>query len=238
MPYKFNNLDIDPVAVDLWRRHQNGDSAARGLLAIHYIKVVRILSRRWAARYGAMEQYDDLVGVGFVALMRSIDGYDPQRGQCKFTSYLCPALLHEFIRWYWLDSRTVKVPLDALKAGGSTARICSPPEEMFVSRGEAPTIYSERMDDLRLTRAQLGVALAGMGASQRQIILDHFIRGRTFRAIAKDRGVSHQAIAQAVRGALRAGKKALGLDAGLSRNQIDRLGQSGLVPRGKTKAAA
>jgi len=71
-----------------------------------YIPLAEYLARRFRNRG---EQFDDLVQVANLGLIKSVDGYDPSRG-AAFTSYAIPMIVGELKRHFRDKGWDVRVP--------------------------------------------------------------------------------------------------------------------------------
>ena len=71
-----------------------------------YIPLAEYLARRFRNRG---EQFDDLVQVANLGLIKSVDGYDPTRG-AAFTSYAIPMIVGELKRHFRDKGWDVRVP--------------------------------------------------------------------------------------------------------------------------------
>src|SRR4051794_35333426 len=89
------------------RYQQTGDRRIRAELVARWLP----LAKRLARGYGGRDEYDDLVQVASVALIRAVDRYDPGRG-IKFSSYAVPTVVGELKRHFRDHCWTVKVPRD------------------------------------------------------------------------------------------------------------------------------
>ncbi len=78
----------------------------RGRTIEWYLPLAEHLARRFRNRG---EQYDDLVQVATIGLIKSVDGYDPSRG-VEFTSYAVPTIAGELKRHFRDKGWSVRVP--------------------------------------------------------------------------------------------------------------------------------
>ncbi|HLL68889.1 MAG TPA: RNA polymerase sigma factor SigF [Micromonosporaceae bacterium] len=90
-----------------------------------YVPLAEYLARRFRNRG---EQYDDLVQVANLGLIKSVDGFDPTRG-AAFTSYAIPMIVGELKRHFRDKGWDVRVPrrlqelrLEITKASGNLAQ--------------------------------------------------------------------------------------------------------------------
>ena len=77
---------------------QTGDIAARNKLLEHYLYMAQIIAKKFTGR-GV--EYEDLLQVASMALVKAIERFDPSRG-IKFTSFAAPSLIGE-IKNYFRD---------------------------------------------------------------------------------------------------------------------------------------
>jgi RNA polymerase sigma-B factor len=92
----------------LVRYHLEGDIAAREELVQRFMPLARDLALRYVY---ADEQFDDLLQVASLGLLKAIDRYEPGRGS-KFTSYAAPTILGELKRHFRDKGWAVHVPRD------------------------------------------------------------------------------------------------------------------------------
>ena len=90
----------------LRRYHLHGDRRAREQLITMYLPLVRSLARRYASRG---EQFDDLVQVGAIGLIKAIDRFDLSRG-VELTTYATPNIVGEIKRYFRDKGWSVRVP--------------------------------------------------------------------------------------------------------------------------------
>jgi RNA polymerase sigma-B factor len=89
------------------RYHETRDRRVRAELVARWLP----LAKRLARGYSGRDEYDDLVQVASVALLRAVDRYDPGRG-IKFSSYAVPTVVGELKRHFRDHCWSVKVPRD------------------------------------------------------------------------------------------------------------------------------
>ncbi len=99
---------ISPVTQrDLLRAvHMGNDRDARGRLIEENLPLVRAMARRYAGRG---EQYEDLVQIGTIGLIKAIDRFDAERG-VELQSYAIPMIVGEIKRHFRDRSWAVHVP--------------------------------------------------------------------------------------------------------------------------------
>jgi RNA polymerase sigma-B factor len=82
------------------------DRDARGRLIEENLPLVRAMARRYAGRG---EQYEDLVQIGTIGLIKAIDRFDEERG-VELQSYAIPMIVGEIKRHFRDRSWAVHVP--------------------------------------------------------------------------------------------------------------------------------
>jgi RNA polymerase sigma-B factor len=144
--------------------HQSRDPAARAALVARFLPLARYLAWRY---HGGGEQFDDLVQVASVGLLKAIDRFDPTRG-VAFPAFATPTITGELRRHFRDTAWAVRVPrglqelaLRVNRVAGQLERELgrSPTTAQIAARADA-TI--EEVLDARLAlRAQRGVPLEG-----------------------------------------------------------------------------
>ena len=81
--------DVD--FVELIEEYRAGNEQARDVLVERYMPLVRSLAARYAGRG---EPQEDLVQVGSIGLLLSIERFDTER-QVQFTTYAVPTIVGE-----------------------------------------------------------------------------------------------------------------------------------------------
>ncbi len=89
----------------LFRRYHEGDAAAREALVIRYMPLARRLALRYVRPSVAL---DDLCQVANLALVKSVDRFDPARG-FNFEAFAIPTILGELRRFFRDTSWAVHV---------------------------------------------------------------------------------------------------------------------------------
>jgi len=122
---------LDQVLLRRWRL--DGDREARQKLITMYLPLVRSLARRYAARG---EQFDDLVQVGAIGLIKAIDRFDLDRG-VELTTYATPNIVGEIKRYFRDKGWSVRVPRGLQELN---IRINKLVDELVPKLQRAPTI--------------------------------------------------------------------------------------------------
>jgi RNA polymerase sigma-B factor len=127
---------MSPIQTDkalLRRYHQHGDLAAREQLIEQYMSLVRSLARRYSYRG---EQFEDLVQIGAIGLIKAIDRFDLDRG-VELTTYATPNIIGEIKRHFRDRGWSVRVPRGLQELNIQLSRLL---EQLTVQLGRSPTI--------------------------------------------------------------------------------------------------
>jgi RNA polymerase sigma-B factor len=117
---------------ELWRRRAAGDAAARERLVEQYLRLARMLARRYAR---ANEPLEDLEQVACLGLVQAIDRFDPARGTA-FSSFAVPTILGELKRHFRDRTWFLRVPRELREAAMTTERAA---EELAARLGRTPS---------------------------------------------------------------------------------------------------
>jgi RNA polymerase sigma-B factor len=117
----------------LRRYHEQGDLQAREQLIEQYMSLVRSLARRYAYRG---EQFDDLVQIGAIGLIKAIDRFDVNRG-VELTTYATPNIIGEIKRHFRDKGWSVRVPRGLQELNVQVSKLI---EQLTVELSRSPTI--------------------------------------------------------------------------------------------------
>src|SRR5437868_15366123 len=117
----------------LRRYHEHGDLQAREQLIEQYMSLVRSLARRYSYRG---EQFDDLVQIGAIGLIKAIDRFDINRG-VELTTYATPNIIGEIKRHFRDKGWAVRVPRGLQELHARLSKLI---EQLTVQLGRSPTI--------------------------------------------------------------------------------------------------
>jgi len=117
----------------LRRYHERGDLQAREQLIEQYMSLVRSLARRYSYRG---EQFDDLVQIGSIGLIKAIDRFDIDRG-VELTTYATPNIIGEIKRHFRDRGWAVRVPRGLQELNVQISKLI---EQLTVQLSRSPTI--------------------------------------------------------------------------------------------------
>ena len=117
----------------LVRYHEQGDLQAREQLIEQYMGLVRSLARRYSHRG---EQFDDLVQIGSIGLIKAIDRFDLDRG-VELTTYATPNIIGEIKRHFRDRGWAVRVPRGLQELNVKLSKLV---EQLTVQLGRSPTV--------------------------------------------------------------------------------------------------
>jgi RNA polymerase sigma-B factor len=149
----------------LRRYHEDGDLAAREQLIEQYMSLVRSLARRYSYRG---EQFDDLVQIGAIGLIKAIDRFDLERG-VELTTYATPNIIGEIKRHFRDKGWSVRVPRSLQELNVQLSKLI---EELTVELGRSPTIPE----------------LAKASGSEEELVVEALESGRAYSSISLSTG--------------------------------------------------
>ena len=188
---------------ELFRRYkEEGDMDAREKLVMSHLNLVRFLANKFKNRG---EPLDDLVQVGYLGLLKAIDGFDPSRG-LEFTTYATPTIMGEIKRHFRDKGWSVRVPrrLQELSAKVNQAN-----EALTVSLQRSPKVeevaeylgatVDEVLEAMESSSAYSSVPLEGTGQSEGDdapSVLDRYATEDSELEMTDDRLVIEDALAE------------------------------------------
>ena len=113
--------------------HERGDQSAREELVERHLPLVRALARRYSGRG---EQFEDLVQVGSIGLIKAIDRFDLERG-VQLTTYAIPTIVGEIKRYFRDKTWSVSVPRRLKDLNLTISRLL---EELTAQLGRSPSV--------------------------------------------------------------------------------------------------
>jgi len=159
----------------LRRYHEEGDLQARERLIEQYMSLVRSLARRYSHRG---EQFEDLVQIGSIGLIKAIDRFDLDRG-VELTTYATPNIIGEIKRHFRDRGWAVRVPRGLQELNVQLSKLM---EQLTVQLGRSPTVpelakaagveEEEVLEALESGRAYSSLSLSGGGGTEEGEELD------------------------------------------------------------------
>ena len=196
---------------ELFRRYkEEGDRDAREKLVMSHLNLVRFLANKFKNRG---EPIDDLMQVGYLGLLKAIDGFDPSRGLEFKVNQATDVLTVQLQRSPKIEE--VAEYLDAsvdevLEAMESSSAYSSVPLEGTGSSesDDAPSIidrYASDDADLELTddRIMIEDALDDLSPREREVIELRFKEGLTQIEMAERLGISQVQVSRLLRRTLK-----------------------------------
>jgi RNA polymerase sigma-B factor len=153
----------EPDALLIRRWQEDGDTNARDMVIERYDRLIRALAHRFTA-WG--EPFDDLVQVAWVAALKCMDRFDPDRG-IQFSSYLTPFVVGELRRYFRDKVSAVHIPRPVLEL---RTRVNRAIEELTRTQGASPSIpqlaeylevsVEDVLEAVQSDRARIAVSLS------------------------------------------------------------------------------
>ena len=149
----------------LRRYHEQGDLQAREQLIEQYMSLVRSLARGYSYRG---EQFDDLVQIGSIGLIKAIDRFDLSRS-VELTTYATPNIIGEIKRHFRDRGWAVRVPRGLQELNVKLSKLV---EQLTVQLGRSPTIPE----------------LAKAAGVEEEEVLEALESGRAYTALSLSQG--------------------------------------------------
>lgn len=149
----------------LRRYHEDGDLSAREQLIEQYMSLVRSLARRYSYRG---EQFDDLVQIGAIGLIKAIDRFNIDRG-VELTTYATPNIIGEIKRHFRDKGWSVRVPRGLQELNVQLSKLI---EEKTVELGRSPTIPE----------------LAKAAGQEEELVVEALESGRAYSSVSLSTG--------------------------------------------------
>lgn len=165
-----NDRDVDA----LFARHRaTGDRTIRNELVTRHLWLAERCARRYWDRG---EQFDDLVQVGRLGLLKAVERYDPDRG--PFVGYAIPTITGELKRHFRDSTWTVAVPRRPKELRG---RVSAATEALRQTLERSPTV-DEVAEFTELPREHV-IETLGADRVYRPLSLDKPSRGGGRRSV-------------------------------------------------------
>jgi RNA polymerase sigma-B factor len=172
--------------------YEQKDVEARRRLIETHLPLVRSLASRFV-RDG--EQFEDLVQVGSVGLIKAVDRFDPRRG-ASLRAYAIPTIVGEIRRHLRDGTQPLRVP----RAQRALGPVRAVPLEL--EAGTARDTAAERRLELGEERVLLASGLRTLASRERHIVQLRYYGGLSQRRIAAELGLSQVHVSRLLRQSL------------------------------------
>ncbi len=182
--------------------HERGDGAAREALVERHLPLVRALARRYAGRG---EQFEDLVQVGAIGLIKAIDRFDLERG-VQLTTYATAELgrspsVAELADGAGVEEEEV---VRALESGRAYSTVLPPTKAREEEEDSGPDPIDtlgavDRGYEVSEDRLALASGMHVLGKRERRILHLRFFEGLTQSQIAVELGISQMHVSRLIR---------------------------------------
>ena len=176
---------------------RGGDRRARERLVRQYLPLVRAVARRHA---WSGEALDDLVQVGAIGLIASVDRFDPQRGS-EFLSFALPHITGEIKRHLRDRASTVRIPRRVQEDDAEGTRRARSPLSLSTDPELGPCDERDVFDDVA-PRVLLAAGARALDGRERRIVLLHHFGGFSQAEVARTLGISQIHVSRLYRSAL------------------------------------
>lgn len=122
-------------------------------------------------KYIGVIPYEELERCKLVAVWQAIEKYDPSKGNCKFTSFLCNRLFWECQKQLYEIKKTKKIPKSDA-ASSLIAEICG---------------FENNYDSVEMKEA-----LEKLDTESKQIIFKRFYESKTTKEIGQENGYGRE----------------------------------------------
>ena len=195
--------DVEDRLFHQWR--ENGDMAAREKLIEHNLRLVAHIVRKY---YAASPDKDDLVSIGSIGLIKSIDSFDPDNG-ARFATYSAKCIQNEILMYFRSQKKysqevSIHDTIDTDRDGN--------PLTYADIMGSDDTIADDIDTRIKLSRAAAFIT-AGLEPREREIVvLRYGLAGAQpvpQREVAKKLGISRSYVSRIEKAALEKIRKIL-----------------------------
>jgi RNA polymerase sigma factor (sigma-70 family) len=160
---------------------------------------IRQAARRLIGRGCPRAEHDDLVAVGLGALVAAANDYDPAAG-AKFETYADTRIRGAMLHWWRDRCLLIRLPNSVIADWKSQPRAVTCEE--LPDRAGAESV--------NVDLAALRIALDSLPADQRQLVIGHYLEGRTHHELAGPLGLTQMGVCHRLRRALRILRKLMG----------------------------
>ena len=139
-------------------------------------------------KYTGVIPYEELERCKLISVWQAVEKYDPTKGNCKFTSFLCNRLFWECQKQLYEIKKTRKIPKSDI-ASSLIAEICG---------------YENKVDSIEMTEV-----LDRLDTESREIIFKRFYESKTTKEIGKENGYGRETARRRILSALEKLKQCL-----------------------------
>ena len=184
--------DSAPTVRLLREFHLHGNAGARERLIEMYLPLVSALARRYS-RGG--EDYEDLVQVGSIGLIKAIDRFDLSRGE-ELAAYAVPNISGEIKRHLRDNGQAIRLPRALQADPEGKGRV--------VTTEQAADALADAADGIADADGRLALADAfgDLGERERQILYLRFVRDLDPDQVAQELGISRRHLSRQTQVAL------------------------------------
>ncbi|MBQ3177616.1 MAG: RNA polymerase sporulation sigma factor SigK [Clostridia bacterium] len=188
--------DVEDRLFRQWR--EDGDMAAREKLIEHNLRLVAHIVRKY---YAASPDKDDLVSIGSIGLIKSIDSFDPDNG-ARFATYSARCIQNEILMYFRSQKKygqevSIHDTIDTDRDGN--------PLTYMDVMGSDDTIADDIDARIKLNKAAAFIT-SGLEKREREIVvLRYGLTGNTpmpQREVAKKLGISRSYVSRIEKAAL------------------------------------
>ena len=122
-------------------------------------------------RYKDTIPYEELERCKLISVWQAMEHYDPSKGNCKFTSFLCNRLFWECQKQLYEINKSRKIPKSE-KASSLIAEICG---------------YEKKLDSVEISDL-----LEKLDEESRDVIFKRFYESKTAKEIGQDNGYGRE----------------------------------------------
>ena len=139
-------------------------------------------------KYTGIIPYEELERCKLISVWQAVERYDPSKGNCKFTSFLCNRLFWECQKQLYEIKKSRKIPKSDA-ASCLIAEICG---------------YETQFDAIEIAEA-----LEGLDKESKDIIFKRFYESKTTKEIGKENGYGRETARRRILSALEKLKQCL-----------------------------
>ena len=180
------------------RARLEGDAVARGRLIEHNLRLVAHIVRKY---YASSPEEEDLVSIGTIGLIKSVDSFDIENG-ARFATYAARCIQNEILMYFRSQKKlqnevSINEPIDTDREGNALTY----EDVIYVE----DTIADDLDARIKITGA-LSYIMKSLGAREREILVMRYgLDGRepaTQRETAERLGISRSYVSRIEKSAL------------------------------------